>query len=141
MASPGWNDLAESGVDVEDVDVDPDVDPDMEPIGTAMKPMASRYLPKRWIVSGAKLASESGTAIGFVSPLAATGWAAHSLSAIDVNVSSTFCAVMTLRNSAPDRRGAASWAIAPAEAPLVGICSISSIGVMPAIGSLANCQA
>src|SRR6266571_3774909 len=56
MASPGWK-----SADVA-VTAPPDVH---EPLGTATKPSASRYFEKREIVSGAKLDSDSGTAIGF----------------------------------------------------------------------------
>jgi hypothetical protein len=63
------------------------------------------------------------------------------LSAIFSNESSTFCALIVLRNSAPVMRGVAAWASAPDDAPPRGIWSISSIGVIPAIGSFANCHA
>src|SRR5258708_39515450 len=74
MASPGANGLTSLDTAVA-ADV---VDPEIDPIGTGMKPMASRYLPKRWIVSGAKLPSERGMAIGLVA-LTAAGRAPHRL--------------------------------------------------------------
>src|SRR4051794_41385827 len=62
IGSPGWNGLAScDGVAVAEVDA--------APLGTATKFIASRYLPKRLIVSGAKLDSESGTAIGLAALL------------------------------------------------------------------------
>src|SRR3954452_13697589 len=76
MASPGWNGLTVGDAGVAPVEAA--VEPDVEPIGTAMKPMASRYLPKRGIVSGAKLPRERGTAIGFDSPVESAGRAAQS---------------------------------------------------------------
>ena len=44
-----------------------------EPLGTATKPIASMYLPKRVMASGAKLDSDSGTAIGFAPLIFACG--------------------------------------------------------------------
>src|SRR5258708_36266834 len=55
MASPGWKSVVEAA-EVELVVLDP--------LGTATKPIASRYFENREIVSGAKLESERGTAIG-----------------------------------------------------------------------------
>src|ERR1700737_917874 len=56
MASPGWKSFDA----VEDAALDV-----LDPLGTATKPIASRYFEKREIVSGAKLESDNGTAICF----------------------------------------------------------------------------
>src|SRR5436190_509721 len=61
MASPGWN----SPSDATAVELDV-----LEPLGTATKPIASKYFEKRVIVSGAKLDIDSGTAIGLTPELA-----------------------------------------------------------------------
>src|SRR5260370_5772034 len=66
IASPGWNSLDAA----EDAGAPLDA---LEPLGTATKPIASRYFEKRAIVSGAKLESDSGTAIGFTPEVVLAG--------------------------------------------------------------------
>src|SRR3954452_15682877 len=116
------------------------VDVDDAPLGTGMKPSGSRYLPKRPSVSGAKLDIDSGTAIGLAPATDDAGVAPARLLIIDSNFSVVLCWINAWRNSPPLMRGVAAT-IAPAEPPSTSaILSISSMGVMPAIASLANCH-
>src|SRR5258706_12643274 len=65
MASPAANSFDAGILFVADVDE--------TPAGTGMKPIGSRYLPKRPSVSGAKLDIDSGTAIGLAPATADAG--------------------------------------------------------------------
>src|SRR5438874_4068922 len=119
MASPGANCLDADGVAVVEVDV--------APLGTATKPIASMYLPKRAAASGAKLDNDSGTAIGFTPLMLLVGEAPARLPTIFSKASLALPSVSALSSSAPLIRGAAAT-IAPAELlPASAILSISSI--------------
>src|SRR6266852_1295500 len=83
IASPAANSLAAGIVLVVDVDE--------APLGTGMKPIGSRYLPKRPSVSGAKLDMESGTAIGLAPPSDEAGEAPARLLIISSNFSAVLC--------------------------------------------------
>src|ERR1051326_455416 len=115
------------------------VDADVAPLGTATKPIASRYLPKRSIVSGAKLDIDSGTAMG-CAPLSALICFAPNDVAILSNTASGFAVAIAVRNSDALMRGVAAGTADALADPARAILSISSIGVMPQIGSLANCH-
>src|SRR5258706_4500897 len=113
---------------------------DDAPLGTGMKPRGARYLPKRPSVSGAKLDIDSGTAIGRAPAMADAGVAPVMLDIINSNFSLVLCSMIALRNSPPVMRGVAAMN-APAGLPSTcAIFNISSMGVMPAIASFANCH-
>src|SRR5213080_3799914 len=130
-ASPGWKGVFADAVAVVD-------DVDDEPLGTATKPMASSHGAKRVIVSGAKLDSDSGTAIGFAPLIVLAGLAPARPLCIFAKSSSLFPFDIALRKSPALMRAAVSSAVCPP--PLSAIFSICSIGVIPATGSLANCH-
>src|SRR5207248_8905605 len=111
---------------------------DVAPLGTAMNPISSRYLPNRATVSGARLDIESGTAIGRA-PVTALICRAPNEPAILSKTASGFAPAIAFRNSAALIRGAAAGR-APVFDPACAIFSISSIGVMPQTGSFANCH-
>src|SRR5258705_10021371 len=116
MASPGANCLEATGVAL--------VDEEVAPLGTATKPIASMYLPKRAKASGAKLDSDSGTAIGFAPLMVLACDAPARLPTIFSNASLTLPSVSALSNSVPLMRGAAATT-APAELlPASAILSI-----------------
>src|SRR3954468_6245504 len=100
MASPAANSLVVVVVLAAEVDD--------APLGTGMKPIGSRYLPKRPSVSGAKLDIDSGTAIGFAPATADAGVAPVMLDIIDSNFSLVLCSTIALRNSLPLIRGVAA---------------------------------
>src|SRR3954447_9073118 len=101
------------------------VDVDAAPAGTGMKPIGSRYLPKRPSVSGAKLDIDSGTAIGLAPATEDAGVAPARLLIIDSNFSVVLCWISAWRNSPPLMRGVAAT-IAPAGPPSTSaILSIS----------------
>src|SRR5881394_2948570 len=109
MASPGANCFAADVAD--DVDV---VEVEVAPLGTATNPMASKYLPKRATVSGAKLAIDSGTAIGLAPLKAEASDAPARPPIIFSKASMAFPSMIALSISAPVMRGAAATC-APAE--------------------------
>src|SRR5712691_8830952 len=111
-----------------------------EPLGTATKPMASRYFENRAIVSGAKLDMDSGTAIGFAPVIVLAGDAAAKPSSSFSKRSLVFPFANALRNSEALTRGVAATTADEVARPRSAIFSISSMGVMPATGSLANCH-
>ena len=107
-----------------------------------MKPISSRYGPKRWIVSGAKLDIESGTAIGL-----APDQCAHRLrveTGRDL-VEDPFRLVVRERfqelGAADPRRWQRDAAALARKPPRARSSAFRSIGVMPATGSFANCHA
>src|SRR3954454_25243767 len=132
MASPAANCFVASVVELVEVDD--------APLGTGMKPIGSRYLPKRPGVSGGKLDIDSGTAIGRAPAMADAGVAPVMLDIIDSNFSLVLWSMIAFRNSPPLILGVAATNEPDGFPSTCAILSISSIGVMPAIASFANCH-
>ncbi len=99
-ASPGWKGVEDVVAAADDVEV--------EPLGTATKPMASSHGAKRVIVSGAKLDSDSGTAIGLAPLIVLAGLAPATPPCIFAKSSSVFPFDIALRKSPALMRAAVS---------------------------------
>ena len=102
--------------------------------------MASRYFENLTIVSGAKLDIDSGTAIGFTPVIVLAGEAPAKPLWSFSKISLVLPFASALRNSEPVMRGVAATTADDVLRPRSAIFSISWIGVMPAMGSLANCH-
>src|SRR5260370_16516400 len=75
IASPGWNSADVVELPSASLRAGAVVPLVVDPLGTATKPIASRYFAKPKIVSYPKLASERGTAIGFTPDVELAGTA------------------------------------------------------------------